>query len=205
MANLKNIIFDLGGVLLNIDYNKTEEAFAKLGLKDFKSMYDQFNADELFEKLETGNVTEEHFYKTMISRDNELTVDSITQSWNAMLFDFRLESLQFLEKLANRYNLYLLSNTNSIHKKNFEERFTLETGKRSIDDYFKKVYYSHEVGPRKPNEDVFEFLLQDAGIIAEETLFIDDSYNNIEAAEKLGIKTHLLLPEERIEKLKIFI
>ncbi|MEO6584455.1 MAG: HAD family phosphatase [Ferruginibacter sp.] len=205
MAILKNIIFDLGGVLLNIDYNKTEQAFAKLGVTDFRLMYDQFSADDLFEKLETGSISARHFYETMIARDKALTIDTITNSWNAMLMDFRIGSLSFLKNLAKKYDLYLLSNTNIIHKTRFDIQFTQETGKPSIDDYFKKVYYSHLVGLRKPNDDIFEFLLKDAGIKAGETLFIDDSYNNIEAARKFGIKTHLLLAGEKVEELKIFI
>lgn len=190
---------------MNIDYNRTSDAFIRLGVKDFKSMYDQFSADELFAKFETGSVTQDHFYKEMISRDDTLTADSITNAWNAMLLNFRVKSFHFLEELAKKYNLYLLSNTNIIHKTSFDEIFTRETGEQSIDHYFKKVYYSHQVGLRKPDADIFEFLLKDAGIKAEETLFIDDTHNNIEAAKNLGIKTHLLLPHETIEKLEILI
>ncbi len=204
MAKLKNIILDLGGVLMNIDYNNTSDAFIKLGVKDFKSMYGQFSADELFSSFETGAITQAQFLKTMIARDETLTAESITLAWNAMLLDFRLESLDFLERLADRYTLYLLSNTNIIHKTSFDEIFARETGKKSIDEYFTKVYYSHLVGLRKPNDDIFTYLLADAGIKAEETLFIDDSANNIEAARKLGIRSHLLLPNEKIENLEIF-
>lgn len=201
MAILKNIIFDLGGVLLNIDYNKTAEAFAGLGLTDFKSMYGQFSADDLFEKLETGHVTQEEFYDVLQSRHHTLTPESITKAWNAMVLDFRLDSLQFLVKLSKKYNLYLLSNTNIIHKTHFDSLFTKEIGGGSIDDYFKKAYYSHLIGYRKPNSDIFHFVLKDAGIIAEETLFIDDSINNVEAAALVGIRTHLLATDEQVERL----
>lgn len=204
MATLKNIIFDLGGVLLNIDYKKTAKAFSDLGVSNFEKMYDQFSADELFEKLETGHITQDYFFRAMHARIDSLTPQIITKAWNAMLLDFRLDSLMFLEKLAGKYNLYLLSNTNIIHKTNFDTLFTRETGNRSIDDYFKKAYYSHLIGLRKPNTDVFDFVLRDAGLKAGETLFIDDSSNNIEGARSLGIKTHLLKSGERIENLKYF-
>lgn len=203
MDTLKNIIFDLGGVLLNINYKLTAKAFADLGVVDFENMYGQFSADDLFEKLETGHITEDHFFHVMKSRTGSLTTETTTQAWNAMVLDFRMESLEFLEKISDKYNLYLLSNTNIIHKTNFDKVFKQETGRDSIDNYFQKVYYSHLIGLRKPNADVFEYVLNDAGIKASETLFIDDSINNIETARSLGIQTHLLLPHERIEGLDI--
>jgi len=205
MAILKNIIFDLGGVLLNVDYHKTANAFTNLGVQNFKTMYDQFSADELFEKLETGSVTKEQFFEAMISRDPSLTAMSITKAWNAMLLEFRLDSLRLLEELGKKYGLYLLSNTNIIHKASFDEHFTRLNGKNSLDEYFSKAYYSHQVGLRKPNVDIFHYLLEDAGIRAEETLFIDDSFNNIEGARNVGMRTHLLLANERVENLKVFI
>lgn len=199
---LKNIIFDLGGVLINIDYNKTGTAFKSLGYDNFNEMYSQYTADELFSHLETGHTAEEAFFKTMQERSvHALDSLRIREAWNAMLLDFRVESFDFLETLKDKYDLYLLSNTNGIHKEAFDKIFEAQTGKKSIDDYFKKAYYSHKIGLRKPNESIFRFVLQDAGIAPEETLFIDDSANNIEAAEKLAIKVHLLRPDERIEDL----
>ncbi len=201
---IKNIIFDFGGVLLNIDYNKTAEAFKKLGFENFDEMYGQFKADSLFEDLETGKVGNEEFLDRIISRSGKpLTQQQIAAAWTAMLLDYRIESLDFLEKLSSHYQLYLLSNTNAIHLPAFRKSFERETGKPSLEQYFKKAYYSHEVGLRKPNADIFEFVLQAEDLKAAETLFIDDSVNNIEAAAKLGMRTHLLLPTERIEDLAL--
>lgn len=202
MADLKNIIFDLGGVLLNIDYNKTKLSFEELGFNDFDHMYSQYSADMLFSDLETGKISNEHFCDYLVKKaDGKITADQICTAWNAMLLDFRIESLAFLEQLASTYTLYLLSNTNSIHLNAFGKLFTRETGKASLNDYFTKAYYSNEIGLRKPNEDVFEFVLKDAGIKAAESFFIDDSYNNIETAQKMGFRTHLLLTGEKIEEL----
>jgi HAD superfamily hydrolase (TIGR01509 family) len=202
MATIKNIIFDLGGVLLNIGYNNTSIAFKNLGIENFDEMFSQFKSDALFEKLETGNISEDDFYKAIKQVSPvPLTDKEINTAWDAMLLDFRIDSLNFLETLSSKYNLYLLSNTNAIHHRAFAITYQIETGKISLDDYFIKAYYSHIVGLRKPNADIYEFVLADGNMNAAETLFIDDSINNIETANKLGLKTHHLLSEERIENL----
>ncbi len=203
MTSLKNIIFDLGGVLLDIDYQQTKKAFEDLGFDEFEKMYSQYSADAVFAQLETGAISNTVFYDIMIRRSGgRIPQQSISNAWNAMLLEFREETLFFLESLAGKYSLYLLSNTNAIHLAAFEEIFTAQTGKASLNNYFTKAYYSHEVGLRKPNEDIFEFILEDAGIEASESLFIDDSYNNIQTADRLGFKTHLLLPGQKIETLQ---
>lgn len=202
MAQTKNIIFDLGGVLLNLDFQKTIDAFERLGLIDFENMFSQFKADELFEKLETGRLTEADFYAAVKSRtEKTITEAEIDHAWNALILDFRIESLALLEQLAAGYKLFLLSNTNSIHLKYFKNLFTNQTGKPLLDGYFSKAWYSNEVGLRKPGAEIFEFALKDAGLRADESLFIDDTLINIETARKLGFKTHHLLPTERIELL----
>jgi putative hydrolase of the HAD superfamily len=202
MAATKNIIFDLGGVLLDIDYQQTINAFEKLGLQHFEAMFSQFKADALFEKLETGHVSETDFYEAIKERTTlALTNEEIDHAWNALILNFRTESLQLLEHLSANYKLYLLSNTNSIHLKYFKKLFTEETGKPLLDEYFIKAWYSNEVGLRKPGAQIFEYVLRDENLEAQETLFIDDTWINIEAAQKLGFKTHHLLPTERIELL----
>ena len=202
MQQIKNIIFDLGGVLLNIDYNKTSAAFQQLGFENFNELYSQFKANELFENLETGKISDELFYRELQKyAAQKVDQKDIYIAWNAMLLDFRIESLDFLASIKNKYRLFLLSNTNIIHLTAFKEILQKETGKPSLDEYFIKSYYSHEIKLRKPYKDIYEFILKDGNMKAAETLFIDDSINNIEAAKELGIKTHLLLPEERIEKL----
>ena len=202
MAKLKNIIFDLGGVLLNIDYNKTLQAFKELGYNDFEEMYNQYSADALFEQLETGNITNDEFYnKILKGREESVNKDQVTLAWNTLLLDFRLSTIDFLKELAKKYNLYLLSNTNAIHLEAFRKIFTEQTGYADIDVFFKKAYYSNLVHLRKPNKNIFEFVLADARIWPEESLFIDDSYNNIDTAREMGFKTHLLLPGEKIEDL----
>lgn len=203
MQLTQNIIFDLGGVLLNIDYNKTKEAFQKIGFADFDKMYNQFAANELFEQLETGKISEEDFYKAMLANgDKDLSVKDIRNAWNAMLLDFRKESLLFLNKMRSSHKLFLLSNTNAIHQAAFNDSLIIQTNHASLNSFFTKAYYSHELGLRKPNTDIFNYVLEDTKIEAADTMFIDDSFNNIETAQKLGFKTHLLLPGQKIEDLK---
>ena len=203
MSSIKNIIFDLGGVLLDIDYKKTTNAFIELGVTDFDSMFSQFQSDALFTRLETGTISEADFFERLRKTiPNPVTDAQLEAAWNALIMQFRIESLACLEQLASRFNIYLLSNTNSIHLRYFRQSFTQETGRPNLDSYFQTAWYSHLVGLRKPEKEIYEFALADAGILASETLFIDDSINNIEAAAAIGIKTKLLLPNERIENLE---
>jgi putative hydrolase of the HAD superfamily len=202
MGNIKNIIFDLGGVLINIDYDRTTNAFRDLGFPHFEKMYSQFMADQLFEKLETGKITGEAFYKVMLAVGNRgITATDLKTAWNSMLLDFRKESLDFLNTLKPSHTLFLLSNTNTIHLEAVNVILKAQTGLDSLESLFTKSYYSHLIGFRKPNRDVFDFVLEDAGLDPAETFFIDDSANNIDTAKKLGFKTHLLLPGEKIEGL----
>ena len=200
MTQIKNIIFDLGGVLINLDYNKTSLEFKKLGATDFDNLYTQFKANELFENIETGKVSDEEFYDEISQHCRPGTTQKEMEfAWNAMLLDFRVETLATLKQLRKRYKLFLLSNTNSIHIEAFKKIFTADTGLPSLDTFFDKSYYSHLIHLRKPYEETYNFVLQDAGINAAETLFIEDSVQNIEGAKLVGIQTHLLLAPEKVE------
>lgn len=204
MSTIKNIIFDLGNVLLDVDYAKTIHAFEQLGFPDFKTHYSASEMDKVFEDLETGRITDIDFYDTLKKvSETAVSNEQLKTAWNALLLDFRMESLDYLTAIASKYNLYLLSNTNSIHHRAFEAVLQKETGKPSLDSYFIKAYYSHLMGMRKPDVAIYSFVLEDAGLIAAETLFIDDLANNIEGAKLAGLLTHQLLPGERIEKLAL--
>ena len=202
MAKIKNIIFDLGGVLLNIDYQKTANAFKQLGVHQFDDLYSQATANQLFEALETGNISASDFYKAMMPFCNDgTTIQQIQLAWNAILLDFRPNALKTLEALKPHYNLFLLSNTNSIHHTAFNQILKEETGHLSLDNFFIKSYYSHLINLRKPYAATYKWVLDDGGMVAEETLFIDDSINNINGAKEAGLQTHLLLPTETIDEL----
>jgi len=202
MQNIENIIFDLGGVLLDIDYNLTRAVFEKLGVTHFNDMYSQANADKLFQKLETGSIAEEEFYKQLNnSTSMNLSPEEIKDAWNAMLLTFREESLQFLDQLKGKYKIFLLSNTNKIHHTSFYEIYHQKKRAKKFEEYFDKAFYSFEISLRKPDEECYKWVLKDLNIDPKKTLFIDDSINNIEGANKVGLQTLLLSPEKRIENI----
>ena len=204
MQNLKAIIFDLGGVILNIDYNKTLEAFCELGVVDFDEMYTQKSANPLFEKLEVGKVTNAQFFDEMRSAAGRHLSDlQITKAWNAMLLDFRLDTLTFIENLRPRYKVFLLSNTNSIHLDAFYKTYANQIGTKPFEELFDGAYYSHQIGFRKPDSAAYQFVIEKNKLKSEECLFIDDSYQNIEGANLAGLNTIYLTPAMKVERLDL--
>ncbi|MBX2888364.1 MAG: HAD family phosphatase [Ferruginibacter sp.] len=200
MENLKNILFDFGGVLYDLDYHLTIDAFAALGYTGFEDAFSQYKANRFFEDFETGRIDESTFYSTLQAIPAvPPTIPQIKKAWNAMMLGFRMNSLAFLKTLSSKYNLYLLSNTNIIHKRRFDDELFYSTGLSSMDVLFEKAYYSHLIGKRKPHQDVFKYVLGDAEILAEETLFVEDTLPNLESAMQLGFKGLLLKPKELIE------
>ena len=190
MKKIEAIIFDLGGVILDIDYNLTKAAFEKLGSTHFDEMYSQAEADDLFRRLETGDVKPGEFYTEFNKSSGlHLSPEEISGAWNAMLLTFREESLTFLERIKTRYRLFLLSNTNEIHYEVFKQIYFGNERSFVFEDYFEKAYYSFDMGKRKPDADIFEAVLQENNLNPLTTLFIDDSIQNIEAAKQLGIQT----------------
>ena len=188
--------------MLDLDFNKTFSAFKELGIKNFEEMFSQHHANKLFEKLETGKISEEGFYTTVKELiPGTVSDEQVTKAWNAMMLDFRTDSVDVLERISKDYRLFLLSNTNSIHLRQFKKIFTRDTGKLLLEEYFNKCWYSHIIGLRKPDKEVYEFVLHDEDLKVAETFFIDDTIENINAAKELGIKTHLLIPGERIGQL----
>ncbi len=190
MEGIKNIIFDLGGVILNIDYKLTQQAFEKLGIHDEAAFYSKQTQHELFDLLETGKIGEDEFVKA-IQQYLPHPVDSadIIQAWNAIILDFPLRRLQILQQLQLHYNTYLLSNTNEIHEKAFNKILQTTCGYPTLAMFFDRIYLSHRVGLRKPDPKVFELVLRENNLNPNETLFIDDSPQHIEAAKLLGIQT----------------
>ncbi|HET7114930.1 MAG TPA: HAD family phosphatase [Hanamia sp.] len=202
MEKIENIIFDLGGVLLDIDYNRTRYAFENLGIADFDQMYSQTDANQLFQKLETGKISDDDFYKELNRCTGlNLSPGEIRNAWNAMLVSFRESSLKFLNGIRPKYKIFLLSNTNYIHLSSFNEIFHNKKREKSFEEYFDRAFYSCTIGLRKPDTTCYEWVINELGIDANKTLFIDDSELNIEGAKKTGLQTILLTPEKRIENL----
>lgn len=202
MKNIKNIIFDLGGVILNIDYTITAEAFKNIGVKNYNELYTQFNQISLFDDLETGKITPD-FFRRKIKNLCKLDISDkeIDKAWNAMLLDFPKERLDLLNNLKNKYRLFLLSNTNEIHLIDYQKQLKEKFNINNLSKFFEKEYYSHIEGLRKPNKEIFEMVLEENHLIASETLFIDDSIQHIEGAKLVGINTHHLTNGETINNL----
>jgi len=190
---IKNVIFDLGGVLLNIDYGRTIEAFQKLGIQDFEKVYSQANQSNLFNDLEVGKINASVFYQGIRDLAKiDATDESIKMAWNAMLLDFPSERFEFLNQIKLEYNIFLLSNTNEIHLDAFDKIISSGHHGANLKDYFTEVYYSHEIGRRKPLEGAFDFVIEANQLKKEETIFIDDSIQHVKGAEEAGIKAYWL-------------
>ncbi len=193
---IKNIIFDLGGVILDLDFERMAQQFYKMGIQDFEDYFTLKKQVDFFEDLELGQITPAEFCERL-RKESKVDIDnvSIENAWNLILSDFSLERMNFLENISSKYKLFLFSNTNIIHAKCFEKRCFEQTGK-TLDSYFDQVFYSHGLHLRKPNVVAFEKVLEHSGLQASETLFIDDNAANIAAAQKAGIQTiHLQKPQ----------
>ena len=201
LTGIKNIIFDLGGVILNIDYNKTANAFRQMGLKNFDDIYSQAKQNQVFDKLETGELTSNEFRKYLKGAVPSLQYSDIDKAWNAMLLDLPLQRVVLLKKLKKKYRLFLLSNTNEIHIKAFRKIIQSSNDENIFDAIFEHQYYSSEMGMRKPNSDCFQCVLEKNSLDPSETLFIDDSIQHVEGARKLKIKAHHVLPGQDITEL----
>ena len=208
MKDIRHIIFDLGGVLLNIDYARTEQAFLELGFDKFSSSYSQAEQVELFSAFEKGEITETDFLESLKLHLPAGTSDeAIIDAWNAMLLTFPLRRLQILQQLQLHYDIVLLSNTNSIHEKAFSKLLREVCGFHNIGVFFDKVFMSHHIGMRKPDVETFQFVLDQTGFDPKYTLFLDDSLQHIEGAKLAGIQTIWMEPgmtmEETIFKPKV--
>lgn len=191
--NYKNIIFDLGGVLININYSLTSKAFSELGLSNFDELFSKAHQTKLFDFYEKGIISSDEFrnrVKTLLNIPIDDT--AIDTAWNAMLLDFPIERLQFLKKIKTTNRTFLLSNTNDIHIRKINCELQREYGIADLSGYFEKTYLSYKVHLRKPDAEIFELVLSENGLEPSETLFIDDSSQHIEGAQKLGIHTYWL-------------
>ncbi len=199
---VKNIIFDLGGVILDIDYNRPVSEFQKLGAKNFHETYSQEKQAPIFNKFERGEITPAEFRKAIRAHLPEKVTDTeIDFAWNGILGELpspRIVVLKMLKKMG--YRLFLLSNTNSIHIKAFSQYLDSTYGKGLFKELFEKVYFSSQIGMRKPSKKIFEHVLKENNLACAETLFIDDSEQHIEGAKKLGMRTHLLQEPETINR-----
>lgn len=186
--NIRNIILDFGGVIYQIDHQRQIQAFKNLGVENFESLYSQAMQSPLFAQFERGEITPDQLrsaIKKFLGKD-KITSSQIDAAWNSILIGFHEPTIRLLERLRSRYRLFLLSNTNSIHydiyQRDFSERFGF-----NFDDLFEKTYWSFKIGMRKPDAEIFQFVMSDSGVNPSETIFIDDTPQNIEGSVEAGL------------------
>ncbi|RYD78733.1 MAG: HAD family phosphatase [Sphingobacteriales bacterium] len=198
---IKAIIFDLGGVLYDIDLRRSTKAFGDLGLKNFDKLYSLKEQTAVFDNLEEGKIGRTEFLKHLRRYLPQTSQnESILDAWRALLVDFPQKNIDILQKIRATHKIYLLSNTNEIHLEAINKYLQQHRGIQDIRDLFDKAFFSFEIGLRKPGEEVFKYVLKDIGLKGDECLFVDDSEANVRGAEKAGItsiykvKSEALLP-----------
>ena len=198
---IHNLIFDLGGVIYQIDFDRQKKAFSEVGIGDFEKLYAQALQDPLFCDLETGKIQNEIFRENlMILTGKEFSESTIDALWNSILIDFYHDNVRLLQKLKFKYRIYMLSNTNAIHYNFYSAQFLKSYG-YNLDDLFYKCYWSFKIGMRKPNQEIFMKVINENGLTHENALFIDDTFLNTASAEKVGLTSYWLQPGEDLHTL----
>ena len=185
------ILFDLGGVLIDIDYHATEKAFEKLGVADFKERYTQFAQNALFDRFECGEISEQHFVNLLLPYTQAGTSpNQVVAAWNAMIGAFPQRKIALLNELKKQQiPLFLLSNTNALHLVEVS-RALKKVSDVALGSYFEQVFLSHEIGKRKPHPQTFLWTCDQMGFAPADVLFIDDSPQHIAGAQDAGLQTY---------------
>lgn len=193
---IKNLLIDLGGVLVNLNRERCVEQFRRLGFERIEELLDVSQPDSLIMRLETGRISPAHCRDELRRAASRPVSDAdLDAAWNSFLADLPTAKLELLLRLRHHYAVYLLSNTNEIHWQwTCRELFPYKGF--GVADYFQKAYLSYELGLAKPDPAIFRAVLEDARLRPEETLFLDDSAANCAAARTLGIATYTATPGE---------
>jgi epoxide hydrolase-like predicted phosphatase len=193
MKEIENIIFDLGGVIINLDTQLTIHEFNKLSAVPFETVYSQAGQTELFNLFDKGKISDFDFFSELRKQIHYQGPEvDLLYAWNAMLLDVPEKRLDLLVTMKQNYNTFLLSNTCEPHIAAFEHELYLQHGVKNFNDYFDEVYYSCRLGMRKPDKEIFEMVLHKNKLIPRETVFIDDSIQHVKAAGECGINAYLL-------------
>lgn len=197
MMKYDAVIFDLGGVVLNLDYSATTRAFENLGLKDFSKLYSQLSQTNLFSDFETGKIASQHFINNLLQYlPYGTSPNEVVSAWNKMILDVPSERLDLLLRLKEQLPIFLLSNTNELHV-SLVRRHWNETSPLPMEHFFNTIYFSHEMKMRKPDPEIFLTVCRREGLNPINTLFIDDTSVHIEGAKKAGLLAyHLKDPDE---------
>lgn len=208
MTAIKNIIFDLGDVIINIDVPRASHSFAALCNRPAETVQELIHQNEVFRKFETGHLTASEFrtYIRELLQNPDWSDEEIDTAWNSLLLDIPVDRIKKIQELAQKgYRLFLLSNTSSIHIDEVNKILYRTTGIHQLGDLFEKLFLSYDMGIMKPHPDIYQGVLADAGISAHESLFLDDNADNIRAAAACGIQTiHVQKPTSIVDYLKDF-
>lgn len=201
---IKNIIFDYGNVIFKIDFQRTQKAFEDLGVQNVESFFAHKGHHSIFDQFEAGQINASEFRAGIRDLVNNpaLSDEQIDTAWTSLLIGVMDGHHELLLKLKDKYRTFLLSNINEIHLSFITKYLKKEFGLEGNEGFFEKIYYSHLVGKRKPNIEIFEQVLSENGLKPDETLFIDDSPQHLKPAAELGINTYLLTYPDSI--LEIF-
>lgn len=205
MKRISALLFDLGGVIVDLDYNKTIEAFETIGLEDAEHLYNQFNQSKIFDEFEIGSISGDEFISLLQEKiPQKVSQSKIKEAWNAMILGFEKSKLEQIKRYSEKIPCYLLSNTNEIHLE-YIQTLLQQVPFKNLELLFKKCYYSHIIGKRKPHLETFEWVLNDMGYSSGEVLFIEDSPQHIRGAEKAKIKTLHFTNDRRLEDVDLFL
>ena len=196
---IDTIIFDLGNVLLDIDYSETVQAFRSLGLSNPEQAFTNEIQSTVFQQYEKGLISNEDFLNELRVYMPEAERGEIVNAWNALLGEFPIHRYHFLKSLQGKYKCYILSNTNALHQEAFERTIDQTAGWNQFASLFEFIGYSHQMHERKPDEAIFQKLIAENGIRAENACFVDDTLMHVEAARRLGITSFHLLDGEEVE------
>ena len=201
LEEIRNIIFDLGGVLLNINPQRTIDAFAKLGMPQLVSNSGLSYDHDIFFRMEQGQISPEEFRNGIQKLlPKPVSNEAIDEAWTAMLLDFPEIRVQLVKKMAKSYRIFLFSNTNAIHVAKYHANFRKQHG-FEVSSLFEKDFYSNEIGFRKPTAESFQEIIRLSGIDPKESLFIDDSKQNVDAAIASGLNGFWLEPGQKVEEI----
>jgi FMN phosphatase YigB (HAD superfamily) len=201
MKGIKNILFDYGNVIFNIDFKRVQAAWAALGVDNSAEFYGHRLQDPVFNLLERGEISNADFRNRIreLTHKPQLTDSQIDTAWNSIFLDIPDGNHELLLQVKNKYRTFLLSNINAIHYDYVHDYLQKKFNLPGNEQFFEKTYYSHLTGKRKPEPEIFEQVLQENNLNPAETLFIDDSPQHIAAAKQLGIQTYLMTAPDTIQ------
>ncbi|MEI7596131.1 MAG: HAD family phosphatase [Bacteroidota bacterium] len=202
MSSIKNIIFDFGGVVLNIDFQLTIDAFKKLGIKNPEELVTKFKQANTFILLEKNEIGQKEFFNELkLYADKFISDEELLLAWNALLLDIPKYRIFLLKNIKSNYRTFLLSNTNKIHYDKYLLDMQNEHGVKSFDDLFEKAYFSFDHGMVKPDKEFYQKVLSENNLNPSETIYIDDLEKNLLPAQELGMYVYHLKDEDDIVEL----